>query len=174
MSVDCLPHGPRAGARSGITIPHRVRDGECFEGRAGLDSYCQGMGHCRAHPDMADQLSSSSPTSCRPGPCPIQCLAWLRFRTSIRAAAHQSTPGPWCRGGVGLDHERIPVAHPALGVALGLVGHAMLRAVRLQLFKRHALKDAVRVVRAVVDVEELAVVHLYLLSVSPGAWPGRV
>ena len=71
--------------------PARGRDGECFEGRAGAD-----LRHWLASHGINRQLSS-------------RLGAAARTRTDLAHqpahSAHQSnpgTPGPWCRGGVGL------------------------------------------------------------------------
>ena len=77
------------------------RGGECFEGRAGHNPGC----------------------IVRPALGSWSCSACVRDAPgtpgTFHIAAHQSTPGPWCRGGVGLlGREEFPGAVVVFVVAV--------------------------------------------------------
>ena len=89
-----LSHGPGAG-------PGR---GECFEGRAGRPVPAMTLSDVPHKPRPRAFAPPGHGLAIFPRSLSLVCLAVLRPRVPLPryfvAAAHQSTPGPWCRGGV--------------------------------------------------------------------------
>ena len=91
-----------------------IRDGpgagpgrwECFEGRAGRPVPAMTLSDVPHKPRSRAFAPPGHGLAIFPRSLSLACLAVLRPRVPLPryfvAAAHQSTPGPWCRGGVGL------------------------------------------------------------------------
>ena len=81
-------------------------EGDCFEGRAGRPVPAMALSDVPHKPRPRAFTPPGHGLAIFPRSLSLACLAVLRPRVPLPryfvAAAHQSTPGPWCRGGVGL------------------------------------------------------------------------
>ena len=79
---------------------------ECFEGRAGRPVPAMTLSDVPHKPRPRAFAPPGHGLAISPRSLSLACLAVLRPRVPLPryfvAAALQSTPGPWCRGGVGL------------------------------------------------------------------------
>lgn len=92
-----VPAAPLAGALLIV---------ECFEGRAGRPVPAVTLSDVPHKPRPRACAPPGHGLAVFPRSLALACSAVLRPRVPLSryfvAAAHQSTPGPWCRGGVGL------------------------------------------------------------------------